>query len=141
MEGDGHGDAGRVVTGPTGPQGPTGPMGATGATGATGPQGLTGPTGPQGPIGPTGATGPGYDFVTASGATGPTPIAGETYWVDVEVAVSSGTTALSGFCSVGEDFLNPTNTSITFFGSVNLYANKDGGSWVLDCGRFEHTVL
>ncbi len=118
------------LIGPTGPIGPrglmgstgaTGPTGATGATGPTGATGATGATGLTGTSGATGPTGPGYTFVTATGLAGPTPVAGTTYWVDVEVAVSSGASSLTGFCNVAEMSLVHHST-VAFYGSINLTA-------------------
>ncbi len=109
------------ATGPTGATGATGPTGPTGATGATGPTGATGATGLTGTSGATGPTGPGYTFVTATGLAGPTPVAGTTYWVDVEVAVSSGASSLTGFCQVTEMSL-VQHLPVAFYGSINLTA-------------------
>ena len=84
------------TTGAAGPQGPQGPQGPVGTTGAAGPQG------PQGPVGTTGAAGPqgsGYQFVTASGATGPTLNQAGTYFVVVSFATTNNSTsAVSGYC-------------------------------------------
>ena len=92
-------------TGPTGPTGATGPQGVMGQTGATGPQGSTGATGATGP---QGLTGPGYNFtetVSTSSAyqfPGPTPLANQSYWVDAEAVLSSGTSPVIGDCSITE---------------------------------------
>lgn len=91
-----------------------------GATGATGLLGATGATGPTGPTGATGPTGPGYTFVTATGNPGPLPKAGVTYWVDVEVRMSTQSSPATGWCVVGEGV---TVGDVYFFGSFNLPSN------------------
>lgn len=105
------------ATGTTGVAGPQGMQGPMGVTGPQGPQGPMGPTGAAGAAGATGLTGPGYAFVTATGSTGPTPGVGRTYWVDVEVTVTSGASPLTGSCGVGEFPVGIVQT--VFYGSIN----------------------
>jgi hypothetical protein len=95
------------ATGPSGLAGTTGPNGVTGSTGATGtigpngPNGATGPSGPAGATGlagATGATGSGFQFITSSGAAGPTLTQAGTYFVNVETFIAGAAT--TGNCTI-----------------------------------------
>jgi hypothetical protein len=88
-----------------------GPQGAQGDPGPQGAQGDPGPQGAQGDPGPKGAQGdpgPGYVFTTGTGSSGPQLTHPGTYFVVVRADLSnSGTSAITGICSITPDGLVP----------------------------------
>lgn len=95
-----------------------GRRGATGQQGAKGPRGATGPRGPQGLPGPSG---PGYQFVTASGTSGPALRAAGTYFAVVEVTLQGGGSALTGDCGVSAS--NNARSVAAYHGAFDVPAN------------------
>ncbi|MGH2889141.1 MAG: hypothetical protein ACRDNJ_05910 [Solirubrobacteraceae bacterium] len=124
-----------------GARGPVGPQGPLGSQGPAGPQGAPGSTGAAGAAGAAGA---GFQFATASGATGPTLSQAGTYLVVVEGLISAGGSPVTGDCGAiaGVDFDSyhvgfavpaDTSRSVAFTGMLTISSDEAPAVTSLEC--------